>query len=129
MADAKHVAGPWEIDAEREAGSGENYTIVASGAPIADVLGTSNFSCLEEDEHDRHDAEIQATARLIAAAPDLYAVNDEAIAFYEGTIHALSDGVGNERKDLNLNQREALRIAREKLVRAKAARAKARGAP
>lgn len=63
-----------DSDAE---GDGDNVGLSFRGAPIASVLGSDNFSCLQEenedgiDERERCDVEALALARLFAAAPIL----------------------------------------------------------
>jgi hypothetical protein len=73
MSGAKHTAGNWEVAPGFE--PGEDISIEVQGAPIAVVYGTDSFPCLDDEYHDIDaiNAENLATARVMAAAPDLLA--------------------------------------------------------
>lgn len=76
---ATYTRGEWEVNPDFE--PGDDISIEVQGAPIATVLGTDSFPCLDEDDHDipAIQAENAATARLIAAAPDLLAACETAL--------------------------------------------------
>ena len=88
-----HTPGPWERDGDffevcrvEFEGSG-SYTTISSksriGGPVAFAVGTP-------DTHWRDDAEQDANARLIAAAPDLLEALEEFSRVYDG----MTDGSG-----------------------------------
>jgi hypothetical protein len=102
--EVKFTPGPWESTAEtQQFDLGEPITIVAKAhphVPIATVLNFDDFPCADDDDCERIDAEAQATARLIAAAPDLYEV-----------AKAVADG--------NFNQAEVIQAARVAISKVK----------
>lgn len=62
-----HTPGPW---------TNEDFTITADdGSVISDVHSIDDFPCIDQDNDadqlEKLNAELQANARLIAAAPDL----------------------------------------------------------
>lgn len=71
----QHTEGPWEIDdAMNELNDfyeGQDIIISKQGCPIAKVRGTDDMCCLEDDEEQQAEIEVQANAKLIAAAPEL----------------------------------------------------------
>jgi len=68
----KFTPGPWEVDATRILANDERRTVVC------EVTGSIKYSST------------QADARLIAAAPDLYAAAVAAIA-YDAAIHSCAN--------------------------------------
>lgn len=76
MANEKHTRGPWtaEIDPDRDVGA-VGIEITVQGAPIASVYGSDNFPCFDDESEGWEDFpdEQEANARLMAAAPDLFA--------------------------------------------------------
>lgn len=75
-----HTPGPWELCTDES--PGETIEIRHKGALIATIHGTNDFPCLPHDDEQeiaRIDAEIQANALLILAAPDLLAVVNELV--------------------------------------------------
>lgn len=65
---------PWTAGDGNGHHIGEDIEILHDGiGPIATVLGSDSFPCLDDADYDKADAEAQANAQLIAAAPDLLA--------------------------------------------------------
>jgi hypothetical protein len=64
-----HTPGPWEVG---EHDPDQSISIEYEGAQIGQVYNSEDFPCLsEDDEIARCQAEAEANAHLIAAAPDL----------------------------------------------------------
>lgn len=72
-----HTPGPWCTDLS-ECEPGDSVAIMAHGAIIAEVLGADSFPCLDDNQLESFDKELQANARLMAAAPDLLKACKEA---------------------------------------------------
>jgi hypothetical protein len=66
MSEAKFTPGEWFVDAEQPSGALRRIRAKADGEPIADVFA------LDRGHIDHDQEEAGASARLIAAAPDLY---------------------------------------------------------
>ena len=64
---AKHIKGPWRVEEE-----GTQFTIYGPEDKFTTVVYKEEFA---------RDGEMEATARLIAAAPDLLAALTEAVDF------------------------------------------------
>ncbi|MHC3750731.1 hypothetical protein ACYKDZ_17825 [Stutzerimonas stutzeri] len=75
----KHTPGPWLV---------EGRTVYALNDD-----GYNRFSALVQDAHTPGD-ELEANARLIAAAPDLLEAAELALEVAEGWIHDQLDGTG-----------------------------------
>ncbi len=107
---AKHTPGPWVFD-----GSGihkEAVTMVEFGLEIhvqriAAIYVADDFEFTSSEAEERFQAEAEANAHLIAAAPDL-------LAACESVIARISDpSVDREKDD------ESLRLLRAAIARAK----------
>lgn len=73
--EAKHTPGPWIISELNDAIDGEeNILIEHEGFPLAEVRGSNDMSCIDEDDLSTINTEVIANAKLIAAAPDLLKV-------------------------------------------------------
>lgn len=69
MSEAKHTPGPWRVEDGELLAGGDSGAVV-----LGSIHGADDYPCCEEDI----DAECKANARLIAAAPDLLALLEEA---------------------------------------------------
>lgn len=67
----RHTPGPWGIYPDRDKFESFSVEMVDGGAVVAIVQNVEDFSCIDEDNADAVDAECEANAHLIAAAPDL----------------------------------------------------------
>lgn len=73
MSKSSFTPGPWTSAAEyQQLDLGESIEVFAN-VPIAMVMNFDDFPCIEEEKAEDFDIEAQANARLIAAAPALYA--------------------------------------------------------
>jgi hypothetical protein len=89
-ADQKHAPGPWTVGSP----NGEGYDVGIHGA---EDEGGLQF-IIADMCNDGYDPDVQAAnARLIAAAPDLYAVLLEAMS--QGINRELGDILGDEWRD------------------------------
>lgn len=104
MADTKFTPGPWRLSL-----TDDTTVIGPDHQEIAEAMG--------DYEDDDMLPEVEANARLIAAAPDLYTALEEASAL----VDALSGGRGN------LRLRGQYISLEEAIARARAALSKARG--
>jgi hypothetical protein len=69
----KHAPAPWALDEDEDLSGMSSIEIFHEGAPIASVYGSDEFPCTDSDTEDEVAAQVIATARLIAASPDLLA--------------------------------------------------------
>lgn len=76
--ETKWTKEQWRVQDE-DYSAGENLGVGVGEVEICQVLGSENFPCLDEGQLENFDAEVQANAQLIAAAPELYAALDEAV--------------------------------------------------
>lgn len=68
----KHIPGPWTISDMHGAIDGEDDIMIEyEGFPICTVRGTNDMLCIDEDVIEESSKEMIATAKLIAAAPEL----------------------------------------------------------
>lgn len=78
---AKHTPGPWEIETDHD--EGENVVLIhgAADAPglisVATVFTVEAFPETDDEDHENMRIEYESNARLIAAAPDLWAACQE----------------------------------------------------
>ena len=79
---SKHTPGPWRVS---PGAPGEFHTILSKGEPIAHVLPTGDK------------LQVITDARLIAAAPELLEVLEQAVASYHLSLYR-ADGTPCESK-------------------------------
>src|SRR6185295_13204498 len=88
MSEQKHTPGKWRILQQREPSDGTNHLAIAAGdAPAVAVCRISDVRFAN--------AEDEANARLIAAAPDLLAACKAAIEHLEQSAYDHSDASEN----------------------------------
>ncbi|OWK34249.1 hypothetical protein [Fimbriiglobus ruber] len=104
-----HTGGVWEAAIDPDDDIGQNIPIEANGAPIAEVLGSDNFPCLDPDEDDFEaiHAEAAATARLIAT---------DGLFLAEEILQALGHRNGREVSDVTRQEMEPIRKLAAALV-------------
>lgn len=73
---AKHTPGPWAIE--------DGGIVEASGAPVCVLYTADDFPCWDGPEG-QLEAECEANAALIAAAPDLLALCEAMVAAVDGS--------------------------------------------
>lgn len=86
MNEPKFTPGPWTLDDEAC-----NVVHEPSGSVIARYFEPDDFPCLEggTPEVARAEVELPANARLIAAAPDLFAAADNLLSHNGGLIDGI----------------------------------------
>lgn len=76
-AEVPWTRGPYEVHDE--------YEIVGHDGPIANVLTSDDFPCLEDETREPFDDEARATAKLLAGSPAMAdVIRDMLVAFAEG---------------------------------------------
>lgn len=79
MTTVPHTPGPWILDDFEISGE-------ISGASVCRVLESSDFSCIEEGTEADVQAECEANARVIAAAPDMLSALKMAVDGFAGEV-------------------------------------------
>lgn len=93
----KHTPGKWEANTESDASLQRNLEVIRSVDKVVALTGHPDFDALPEEER-------KANARLIASAPDMYAVLKQIIDDYKNTDDPL---LLQERMDANITDAEA----------------------